>query len=185
MTDKRFSRVTLTLVAAAVASVALMGFARAGHSAPVRAPSNTFLITEVGLSGQTYVALKNIAKTPGTLRGLYLCQGRRCYALPKKTVKPGKTVRIARRSGAGLSNVVARRATFGRLVPRGGEIALYTSRSLNNPKAMLAYLEWGSAQHALTSVAIKAGLWLKGRRVATQPTTKLLFRTKDGLWASR
>src|SRR5262245_30720369 len=156
MTNKRLLRMSWALgVAAAVLGVASADAAQSGSGS---LGGDSFRIEEVGLGQQAFVALKNVSAVRGTLKGLSLCQGGRCYALPGTTVKPARTVRISTGNGAGLTNVIARRATFGKLLSRDGEIALYGSRSVNDPKAMRGYVQWGTPKHALTPVAIKAGL---------------------------
>lgn len=43
-----------------------------------------------------------------------------------------------------------------------GEIGVYTSSSFGSSDAMVAYVEWGSAGHGRTDVAVGAGLWSAG-----------------------
>ena len=43
-----------------------------------------------------------------------------------------------------------------------GEIALYTASDFSNPDAMVTYVEWGTPNHARSSVAVQAGLWTAG-----------------------
>jgi hypothetical protein len=157
-------------------------------SAPVatatpRSGSGTlFSIDEVGLGTEGYITLTNFTDQPANLGGLFLCQGRTCFELPSVEVAPGSTARIARGSGTGLEAVVATEATIGELQPSDGEIALYASKELNNPKAILAYLEWGFSPHENTPVAIDAGLWIKGAFAPTSEKATRLYRTTGGLW---
>lgn len=141
-----------------------------------------FAINEVGLGADGYVSLTNFTDQAGGLGGLFLCQGVTCFELPNVEVSPGATVRIAVGSGAGLDGVVANQATIGELRPSDGEVALYSSQKVNDPKAMLVYLEWGSTPHDDTHVAIDAGLWIKGSFAPSFDKATRIFRNEGGLW---
>jgi len=141
-----------------------------------------FAIDEVGVGPDGYVALTNFTDQPASLGGLFLCQGAKCFALPDVTVAPKATVRVASGNGAGLDGVVATGATFGELRPSDGEVALYASQNVKDPKAMLVYLEWGSTPHEGTQVAIDAGLWIKGSYAPSVKNATRLFRQDTGLW---
>ena len=73
-------------------------------------------------------------------------------------------------------------ATLGELRPADGEVALYSSQNVNDPKAMLVYLEWGSTPHEDTQTAIDAGLWIKGSYAPSAKDATRLFRQDTGLW---
>jgi hypothetical protein len=139
-------------------------------------------INEVGLGANGYVALTNFTDQPVGMGGLFLCQGTKCFELPNTDVSPGVTIRVAVGDGAGLSGVVATQATIGELRSSDGEVALYSSRNVNDPKAMLVYLEWGSTPHADTRVAIDAGLWIKGSFAPSSDNATRIFRNEGGLW---
>ena len=142
-----------------------------------------FVINEVGLGPNGFVALTNFTDVPAHLGGLYLCQGSKCFELPDDVVNPNDTVRIAVGDGVGLEKVVASHADLGELRPADGEIALSTGGKIDDPGQILFYLEWGSTPHELTSMAIKAGLWMKGSYAPTSPTATRLFRVEEtGLW---
>ena len=141
-----------------------------------------FAINEVGLGPGCYIALTNFTDQPASLGGLFLCQGAQCFALPDVAVAPKATARVALGNGAGLDGVVAKGATIGELRPSDGEIALYASQNVKNPKDMLVYLEWGSTPHDNTQTAIDAGLWIKGSYAPTAKDATRLFRKDTGLW---
>ena len=144
----------------------------------------TFLeIREVGLGPNGFIALTNFTDVPTSLAGLSLCQASQCFGLPDALVDPGKTVRIAMGDGSGLESVVATRATLGELRPSDGEMALYASLDIKNPKEMLYYLQWGSTPHELTKVAVEAGLWIEKGYAPTSLNATRLYRVEDsGLW---
>ena len=137
-----------------------------------------FAIDEIGLGPEGYVALTNITDQAASLGGLFLCQGTQCFALPDVEVAPRATVRVA----AGSTGPVAAQFAFGELQPADGEIALAASNNLQDPKALLAYLEWGATPHADTEVAIKAGLWIKGSYAPSASNATRLFHQEGGLW---
>jgi hypothetical protein len=141
-----------------------------------------FTITEIGLGENGYVALTNITDQPVSLEGLFLCQGTQCSELPKVEVAPGSTAQVAIGEGTGLSQAVETQALIGELRPSDGEIGLYASQDVRDPKEILAYLEWGSTPHADTQVAIDAGLWIKGSYAPSAKDAKRLFRQETGLW---
>lgn len=142
-----------------------------------------FAIDEVGLGAHGYVSLTNFTDGAATTRGLSLCQGTRCYALPDTSVAAGSTARIATADGAGLPDVIAMDASIGVLQPTDGEIALYAGGKIDDPSRMLAYVEWGSTPHRLTPIAIEAGLWLKGSYAPSSAKATRLYRdAKSGLW---
>jgi len=152
-------------------------------TATPRSGSGTlFSIDEVGLGSEGYITLTNFTDQPAKLGGLFLCQGATCFELPRVEVAPGAAARIAKGNGTGLEAVVGNGAAIGELRPSDGEIALYASEELNDPKAILAYLEWGSSPHENTQTAIDAGLWIKGAYAPTSEKATRLYRTEGGLW---
>ncbi len=153
-----------------------------GTATPRSGSGSLFAINEVGLGPDGYVALTNFTDQPASLAGLFLCQGAKCFELPNVEVDPGATARVAVGNGAGLDSVVATGVTIGEIRPSDGEIALYASKNVNDPKAMLAYLEWGSTPHDNTQVAIDAGLWIKGSFAPSSGNATRIFHNEGGLW---
>jgi hypothetical protein len=163
---------TIATICAALTAASSAGAAR----------QNFFSIDSVGLGPNGFVALRNFTDTPATLRGLYLCQGMRCFALPNVKVRAATTVRVASGAGTGLKNVIARRAAIGALATHDGELAISTSKAPTSPKQLLTYLQWGSTPHRLTQLAVDAHLWLKKSYAPTAPDATLLYRRPGGLW---
>ena len=142
-----------------------------------------FSINEVGLGSNGFIALTNFTDVPANLTSLYLCQGSACFALPDEKVAPGETVRISNGNGEGVENVVATHASIEKLQPSDGEIALYASTDIEDPKEMLVYLQWGSTPHEYTDVAVEAGLWIVTGYAPTSANATRLFRVEEsGLW---
>lgn len=152
-------------------------------TATPRSGSGTlFAISEVALGPNGYVALNNFTDQPANLGGLFLCQGSQCFELPSVEVAPGTVARVAVGNGSELEGVVVTGATIGELRSADGEIALYSSKKLDDPKAILAFLEWGSTPHENTQTAIDAGLWIKGAFAPTSANAIRLFHNEGGLW---
>lgn len=146
-------------------------------------PGAFFSISEIGLGPGGYVSLQNFTDVEASLSGLYLCQADHCFELPDATLPPGGTARIAVGDGAGLENLIVDHASSIKLPPSDGEIALFASPDVGDPSKMLAYLQWGSTPHELTSIAVSAGLWMEGSYAPTSQNATRLFREEEtGLW---
>lgn len=156
------------------------------ESVPAQVSSNTgtyFAINEIGLGQNGYIALTNFTDVPASLASLYLCQGVICFELPDVVVAAGETVRIATGDGTGLDGVISTHADMGGLRPTDGEIALVASAIPDDPHSLLLYLQWGSNPHALTQMAVDAGLWTKGGYgPSSENATRLYKDMGTGLW---
>jgi len=160
--------------------------ANAPQEGPVKLSSATgtyFSINEVGLGPNGFVALTNFTDVPASLAGLYLCQGSSCFELPDTVVPAGGIVRISVGDGSGYENVVVTHAALGELRPSDGEIALLTSKNLDELRAVLVYFQWGSTPHELTQTAVEAGLWVAGGYGPSSQNATRLYRVEEsGLW---
>lgn len=139
-------------------------------------------IHEVGLGPEGYISLTNFTSVPVTTKGLYLCQGADCFALPEAVIKPGSAGKVAVGTGEGMEGVIARGATIGALKQSDGEIALFASDKFDDPQAILVYLQWGSTPHALTELAVKAGLWIESGYAPTSKNAIRLYRLEESGW---
>ena len=152
---------------------------------PYMPTGGSFLaIYEIGLGPEGYVALTNFTSVPVTTRGQYLCQGSDCFALPDVVIDAGATGKVTVGNGEGLEGVIATKATIGELNPSDGEVALFVSENYDDPKALLNYLQWGSTPHALTKLAVDAGLWIETGYAPTSRRAIRLYRDeKSGWWS--
>lgn len=139
-------------------------------------------IHEIGLGPEGYVSLTNFTSVPTTTKGLYLCQGTQCFALPEAVIEAGETGRVAVGEGQGLETVIATNATIGELKPSDGEVALFSSDKFDDPRALLVYLQWGSTPHTLTDLAVEAGLWIKTGYAPTSENATRLYRVEESGW---
>lgn len=99
-----------------------------------------FVVTGVDFAAGT-VAITNVGGAGGNLDGLWLCNFP-TYTPISGSVDAGATVDVA----------------FG-VTAAGGEVGLYTSRSFGDSSAIISYVEWGSAGHERSAVAVAAGVW--------------------------
>lgn len=98
--------------------------------------------------GAGTVTLRNDGAAAYDLSGHFLCNRPTYIEVPGGELAPGATVDVA----------------FG-LDASDGEMALYTSRSFDDPDAMLRYVQWGGDQHGRTATAVAAGVWQEGDTV--------------------
>ncbi len=137
----------------------------------VGAAGAQFVISSVSFGTGAMVVLTNVGSEAGSLAGHFLCQRPNYWAIPDIEVPAGQSLAI----GAGGSVLIPPpgaltlddQAAIGQLSAGGGEVALYDSNSFDNSGSILSYVEWGSAGHARSSVAVAKGIWPSGGFVAT------------------
>jgi hypothetical protein len=152
-----------------------------GESSDAGDVSWFFSIEEVGLGPNGYLTLLNYTDQPASVDSMYLCQASGCVDLPDVVVGPGELARIAVGDGAGLENVALTGAKLD-LPPPDGEVAVFASEDTRDPKAIRAYLQWGSTPHELTKVAVEAGLWRETGYAPSGPNATRLWKTDANLW---
>lgn len=140
-----------------------------------------FALTEVGFGPAGYVVLHNFTEVPASTAGLFLCQEDNCVELPDADVEPGSKAAIAVGDGEGLEGVLMTDAELD-LQPSDGEISLNASPSLESPDDLRGYLQWGTAEHPGTALALEAGLWIEGSYLNSAPEAQRVFRTDDQRW---
>ncbi len=143
--------------------------------------SRFFAIEEVGLGPNGYVTLLNYTDQPASIDTMYLCQAAGCVDLPDVVVAPGEVARIAVGDGAGLEKVAMTGARLD-LPPSDGEVAVFASADVRDPKDVRAYLQWGLTPHELTKVAVEAGLWREEGYAPSGPNATRLWKTDANLW---
>lgn len=131
-------------------------------------------LTRVVFTPVAYIAITNIGNAPAALDGYWLCRRPAYEQLPALTLEPGGTVAI----GLGddpppdlveFAEIIELGNALGPLDKDGGEIGLYTAATFDNPNAMVDYVEWGSAGHGRSDVAVAAGIWVEGDFVELPP----------------
>ncbi len=143
--------------------------------------SRFFAIIEVGLGPDGYVTLNNYTGVAASLGPGYLCQSDGCVDLPDVVVQPGGVARIAVGDGSGLDDVALANADLD-LTPSDGEVGLYSSADVRDPKAVRSYIQWGSTPHELTQVAADAGKWQLSGYAPSAPHATRLWKTEANLW---
>lgn len=139
------------------------------------------VIEEVGLGPSGYVTLRNYTDVPASLDDVSLCQAETCVDLPDAIVGPNEVARVAVGDGAGLEDVVLRKAGL-ELPPADGEVAVFRGDDMHDPKAMRYYMQWGSTPHDLTDVAIQAGMADSTTFAPSGPSATRLWKTAGGQW---
>jgi hypothetical protein len=179
----------LVAIAVAVTSCSDGSSAETTSSTPSRAVSDPaysgafFEIVVINFEEEPYVELHNFTDSSSTVRGMVLTQPPSSFVLPDVEVAPGETVKVAVGSGSGLEGLVIQNAELGELRPEDGEIAVFSSDDLNDPEAMLIYLQWGKTPHDLTDMAIGAGRWVEHAWAPSGPSAIRIFVDQDtGLW---
>ncbi len=138
-----------------------------------------FVISSVSFGTGAMVVLTNVGSEAGNLAGHFICQRPNYWAIPDIEVPAGQSVAI----GAGGSVFIPppgaltldEQAAIGQLSAGGGEVALYDSNSFGSSGSILSYVEWGSAGHQRSSVAIAAGIWPSGGFVATTTDSTVIL----------
>lgn len=127
-----------------------------------------FAMTQVVFGDSGYVVITNVGNGTGDVGGHWLCQRPAYFEIPSTELAPGESVWVAAADGAGLvpaqgvvAVVVANRS-LGAFSVETGEMAMYTSNGFGDSTAIVDYVEWGSAGHGRSSVAVEAGIWPDG-----------------------
>ncbi len=156
------SAIGVVLAAGAVAFAALLaGFGSglltdepdesASVYAAARPAGAAFAITRVEFGEAGLVEITNVGDEAGTMDGWFLCQRPSYHAVPTATLGPGQSLTIE-----------AAQASIGGLDPADGEMGLYRSGEFGDAGAIVSYVEWGTAGHGRSSVAVTAGIWPDG-----------------------
>ncbi len=138
-------RLRLLILIVALAAAACGGDDSPGQDA---GEGSDMVIAAIDFASGT-VTLRNDGATPYDLTGHFLCNRPTYIEVPAGEVAPGASVDVAFSVDAG-----------------DGEMALYTSRSFDDPDAMLRYVQWGGDPHGRTATAVAAGVWQEGDSVA-------------------
>ena len=187
----------LLLVALALVAAACGGSDEAASDATTTAPPNgstttaisttadggsaVFAIEMVTFGDGAMVVITNTGAGAGDLAGHWLCQRPSYFQIPDVALEPGAQVAIAL-DGEGFAPppgavTIDAVATVGTIDPTSGELGLYSASQFDDPTSIVSYVEWGSAGHGRSSVAVAAGIWTDGGFVATTPTTASLSTT--------
>ena len=128
------------------------------------APSGPqFVLTTISFGAGSSVVITNIGDETGNLAGHFLCQRPSYYGFPDVEVPAGQSVAISTGGNVFVpppgAIVIDDTATIGALNAAGGEVGLYSSANFGSSSAILSYVEWGSAGHGRSDVAVQAGIW--------------------------
>lgn len=119
----------------------------------------TFVIGDVTFGDAATIAVGNLGPDPGDLTGHWLAVHPYYLELPATVLLPGDALVVGIAEDADPDVVVP---VFGLLPPlssSSGEIGLYMSGAFGDANAIVDYVEWGTAGHLRSSVAVAAGIW--------------------------
>jgi len=124
-------------------------------------------IDEVVFAGDPYLVLANRGGGPGSTAGYWICRFPNYYGLPDIQLEPGERLAVPLGTGdvpdlVGVVATVDVELPLGTVSRMDGELGLYAWNEFNSPEAILDYVEWGSAGHARSAVAVAAGIWVDG-----------------------
>ncbi|MDH3605500.1 MAG: hypothetical protein OER12_00730 [Acidimicrobiia bacterium] len=120
-----------------------------------------FVISRVVFGDDGYVSVTNVGGESGNLEGWQLCQRPAYFGIGSVEVAAGETVHFTTGDpGGNLSGqVIDSGGRFSTLNADNGEIGLYIDSSFGSAASIRSYVEWGSAGHGRSSVAVEAGIW--------------------------
>lgn len=119
-------------------------------------PALQIVFVEFGESG--YVEIANVGDEPANVDGIQFCQFPTYFDLGPVAggpIAPGESIQLAASAVGGLD-------------PSGGEAALYSAPTFNDPTAIFGYVQWGTGGER-ASVAVDAGIWAAGASVTPDP----------------
>lgn len=124
-------------------------------------------VTSVVFGPPTYVTVTNVGGSPIELGNHWLCQRPAYIQLPSFEMEPGDRVAVGLGEVppadlVGLTAIFELGDALGEVSRDDGEIALYSAPSFADPNSILDYVEWGSAGHGRSDVAVAAGIWTEG-----------------------
>jgi hypothetical protein len=138
-----------------------------------------FAMAQVVFGDGAYLAIANVGTGTGTTEGLWLCQFPSYWEMPAVELAAGDVAAVALGGNVpevlDVAAVIDARGRLGSIRPAGGELGLYASASFGDPAAIIDYVEWGSAGHQRSSVAVQAGMWPEGGFVEVPPETLALL----------
>ena len=144
-------------------------------TADAPAAGASFAITTVTYGAAPMVVITNVGSAQGVLSGQWLCQRPLYFAIPDVELAPGEQLAISLGGDAFLpppgAKTIEGAARLGAVDPSSGEMGLYSSASFDSSDAIVDYVEWGSAPHGRTTVAVNAGIWPAGGFVPTTDST--------------
>ena len=119
----------------------------------------TIQIVFVEFGDEGYVEIANVGDEPATVDGIQFCQFPTYFDLGPVAGGPipaGESIRIQASAVGGLD-------------PAGGEAALYSAPTFEDPTAIFGYVQWGTGG-ARAGVAVEAGIWADGASVEPDPS---------------
>ncbi|MFQ5555682.1 MAG: hypothetical protein ACE5GC_09990 [Acidimicrobiia bacterium] len=139
-----------------------------------------FAMAQLVFGEAPYVVIRNVGSGAGSTDGLWLCQFPDYWPLPDIELGVGEVLAVALGSGPppeviGVDFTATAGGEVGTVGRREGELALYEAEAFGDPEAIVDYVEWGSAGHARSGVAVAAGIWVEEAFVPVPPEALALL----------
>lgn len=143
-----------------------------------------FVLGDVTFGAAATIEVGNLGPDPGDLTGYWLAVHPYYLELPSTVLVPGDVLIVSIAEDADPEFVVAAAELLPPLDRSSGEIGLYSSGKFGDSNAIVDYVEWGSAGHVRTGVAVDAGIWAEAEAIAVDGSATGLVaedRSKPGL----
>jgi len=118
-----------------------------------------FVIGSVVFGEGGTIEVGNLGPDAGDLTGFWIAIHPYYFEVPSIVIAPGKAIIVSIAEDADPELVIPAAGLLPALKSGSGEIGLYSSGGFGDPDAIVDYVEWGSAGHTRSAVAIAAGLW--------------------------
>lgn len=130
----------------------------------------TFVIGSVVFGDEGTIEIGNLGPDSGDLSGFWIAIHPYYLEIPSTIIAPGKAITVSVAESADPELVIPAAGLLPPLKSGSGEIGLYSSGGFGDPDAIVDYVEWGSAGHVRTSVAVEAGLWPEDQAIVIDGT---------------
>lgn len=125
-----------------------------------------FVIGDVTFGDSATIAVGNLGPDPGDLTGYWIAVHPYYLELPSTILLPGDALIVSIAEDADPELVITASGLLPSLDGASGEIGLYASGGFGDPNALVDYVEWGTAGHQRSPVAVEAGIWPEDTAIA-------------------
>ena len=133
---------------------------------PVVSVDATFTLGTVVFGEQGRIDVVNTGSITGNVHGYWIAVHPFYLELPSAIVDVGERVTVSLDPEA-TEALVHADGLLPILEAADGEVGLYSNGNFGDPSAIIDYVEWGSAGHFRSTVAVAAGIWDETKVIAT------------------
>lgn len=146
----------------ALALILVLGMAGAGCSSQEGGTLEDLQVVGIDYELGSMI-LTNVGASDVRTDGLWVYQNGESSEINIFTIEPRATILFSLREVGGAD-------------PSGGEIALFSADSFDDPEVMIDYVTWGAGSADTSSVASEAGLWGPDESVDVPAGTAVILR---------